>query len=142
MKIKLQNEMIYTQKQPGHKKGVALFKMVSVKKLWNQGGSQKMAGWWQNFNNNNSGCLIPASLGFSTKFTWIIVIKNFATSLYHHRQFLAAPLISPTFFTLAIFNRVILFSVGLFLSRYYRFCNLASIFVFTGYSWTRVFDSS
>jgi len=33
---------IYT-KQPGYKKGAALFKMACVKELWNQRGGQEMA---------------------------------------------------------------------------------------------------
>ena len=42
------------------KKGAALFKMASVwKKVWNQRGRSRNGcdgiGWWQNFNNSNSG---------------------------------------------------------------------------------------
>jgi len=55
----LQKEVISAQKQFGYKKGVALFKMASVKKLWNQRGQSRNGwdgvGWYENFNNNNSG---------------------------------------------------------------------------------------
>jgi len=40
------------------KKGAALCKMGSMKKLSNTGGGQEMTvmvGQWQNFNDNNSG---------------------------------------------------------------------------------------
>ena len=50
--LNLQKDVISTQKQPSCKKGVALCKMASMKKLWNTGGGQEMAvmvGQWQKF---------------------------------------------------------------------------------------------
>ena len=71
------------------KKGAALFKMASVKKLWNQRGGQEMAVMVYSLMAKilittiqvNLCCLIPASPGLSTKFTWIVVIK-FLPSTY------------------------------------------------------------
>ena len=40
---------------------------------------------------------ILASLGISTKFTWIVVVNFFAINLYHHSHFLAAPFDFTTF---------------------------------------------
>jgi len=64
----------------------ALHKMAWVKKLWNPGGGQEMAvmvSQWQKIlitTNQVNLCPHPSfgSLGISTKFTWIIVIKIFA----------------------------------------------------------------
>ena len=46
----------------------------------------------KNFNNNNSGQFVVASLGINTKFTWIVVIKIPSLPL------LAAPFDFTTFF--------------------------------------------
>jgi len=59
------------------KKGVALFKMASVKKaVKSKGAAKKWLCWYRLMAKNlittiqvNLCCLIPASLGISTKFT-------------------------------------------------------------------------
>jgi len=67
------------------KNSTALFKMASVKKLWNQTkvGGQEMAVAvlvdGKNFTRIQVilCCLIPASLGISTKFTWsVLTVKS------------------------------------------------------------------
>jgi len=53
------------------RKGVALFKMTSMKKVakgWPRNGCDGI-GWWQVNLCCPHACLIPASLGISTKFT-------------------------------------------------------------------------
>jgi len=64
------------------KKGAALFKMASVKKVVkSKGVAKKWLCWYKLMAKIlittiqvNLCCLIPASLGISTKFTWIVVI--------------------------------------------------------------------
>ena len=62
------------------KKGAALYKMASMKKLWNTSGSQEIAvmvGLWQNINYNDAGefLQIPSEAGLRQhKFSWIVVI--------------------------------------------------------------------
>jgi len=68
------------------------------KKLWNKGAAKKWLWWYRLMVKIsiatiqvNLCCLIPASLGISSKFIWIVVIKIFAINLYYHSHFLAAP---------------------------------------------------
>ena len=103
------------------KKGVALFKMASVK---SKGAAKKWLRWYRLIKTIqvNLCCLIPASLRISTKFTWIVFIKIFAINLYHRSHFLAIPFDFTTFFILAILNRAAsFFTARLFLSIYYLF---------------------
>jgi len=117
-------------------KGAALFKMASVKKAVKSKGQPRngsdgirlMAKIFITTIQVNLCCLIPASLGISTKFTWIIVIKNFAINLYHHSHFLATPLISQLFFPLAILTRAAPFlQLGCFWADITSVCNLTCI---------------
>ena len=106
------------------KKGAALFKMASIKKLWNPRWRPRngcdgrlMAQILIAIIQVNLCCLLPASLGLGTKLTWIIAIKICAIT-YHHSHFLAASLDFKTFFILAILNRAAhFFTAWLFLSR-------------------------
>ena len=65
-----------TQKQPNVKRCGTVQNGQCKKRLWNQRGSQNSCdgiGRWQNLITTiqvNLCCLIPASLGISTKFTW------------------------------------------------------------------------
>ena len=75
----------------------------------------------------NLHCLIPALLGISTKFTWIVVTKNFAINLYHYSHFLA---------TLWFYN---FFHTGHF-EQYHTFFYSLAVFewislLFAGFSW-------
>jgi len=86
-----------TQKQTSCKKGAALCKMASMKKV--------VKYRWRQPRNGCDGrsvtkslmmtiqvdlcCLIPASLGISTKFMRIVVIKVLSLT-YHHSHFWAA----------------------------------------------------
>ena len=74
-------------------KGIEFFCLISRKKWL----------WWQvsdkNFDYSNSDefvLFIPASLGISTKFTWIVIIKFLALT-YHHSHLLAVTCISQLF---------------------------------------------
>ena len=66
----------------------------------------------------NKCCLIPASLGISTKFS----LLNFLSLIYHHSQFLVATSISQLFLKKESFYiGPHLFTASLFLIRYYLF---------------------
>ena len=70
------------------KKGAALFKMASVKKVVKSKGAAKKWLWPCRLMGKflittiqiNLCCLILASPGISTKFTWIVVIKIFPST--------------------------------------------------------------
>jgi len=72
-----------TQKQPGCKKGVALFKMASVKTVVKSKGAAKKWLWWYRLMAKNLittiqvdlCCFIPAILGITIKFIWIAFIN-------------------------------------------------------------------
>ena len=83
----------------------ALYKMASVKKAVKSKGAAKTWVWWYRLMAKilittiqvNLYCLIPASLGISTQFSWIVSITIFAINLYHHSHFLAATFDFTTF---------------------------------------------
>ena len=83
---------LYSKSSLPVKKGTACSKWPVWIKFWNERGQSRNGcdgmDWWQKFLittiQDNLCCLIPASLGISTKFTWIVVIKIFAINLYHH----------------------------------------------------------
>jgi len=68
-------------------------------------------------------CCLHVSLGFGTKFTWIVVIKNLAFSL-PSQQFLAATLGFTSFFTTAFLH---FFIAGLFWIRFHFFLQLHAV---------------
>jgi len=102
------------------KKGVALFKMASVKKvLKSKGAAKKWLQWYRLIKTIqvNLCCLIPASLRISTKFTWIVLIKFLPSTYTIAAISWPSPLISQLFFILAILNRAAsFFTARLFLS--------------------------
>jgi len=71
----------------------------------------------------NLCCLLHVSLGFDTKFTWIVVIKIFAISLPSN-HFLAAYFDFTSFFTKAFLGATHFFTVGLFWIRFHFFLQL------------------
>ena len=117
--FKLQKEVKSVQKQPSHKKGVAYAKNDSTRKgLKIQGGSPEVAVMVGLFHNNNSGCLLQASLGIGTKITWIVVSKKISIILPsqpllgHHVGF-------HSFFILSFFHRPhIFYGLVVFVYRY------------------------
>ena len=112
--------------RPIVKKGVALFKMASVKK--SKGATKKWLWWYRlmakiliTIIQVILHCLIPASLGISTKFTWIVVIK-FCHPPIPSQPFLGHPL---SFFTLGILTGLHLFlQLVCFWIDITSFCNL------------------
>ena len=69
----------------------------------------------------NLCCLLQASLGIGTKFTWIVVIKILPLS-YHHSHFWASTFDFTTFFMLSFFAwPTPFFTVWLFLCRFHLF---------------------
>ena len=108
----LQKDTISTQKQSGCKKSAGLFKNGQCEKSCEIKGAAKKWLWWYRLMAKilittiqvNLCCLIPASLGISTKFTWIVVIK-FCHQPIPSQPFLGHPFDITTFFTLAIFEQ-------------------------------------
>jgi len=47
---------------------MAIVKKIMKSKRWPRNGCDGI-GWWQKFNDNNSGQFVQVSLGISTKFT-------------------------------------------------------------------------
>jgi len=66
----------------------------------------------------NLCCPLYISLGFGIKFTWIVVIKNFASSL-PCSHFLAATLDFTSFFTMVFLGPHTFFIAGLFWIRFH-----------------------
>ena len=72
------------------------------KKLWNQRGWSRNdcdgIDWWQNFNNNNLGQFVLPCPSFTrNQQKKIFLLIFFHQPIYHHRHFLATPLISQLF---------------------------------------------
>ena len=119
------------------KKGAALFKMASVKKSCKIKGKAKNWLWWYRLIAKNlikaiqvNLCgLIPASLGISTRFTWIGVIKFFCHQPIPSQPIRGRPLWFHNFFTLVILNRAASFftAIGCFCVDIIYFCNLTCI---------------
>ena len=64
----------------------------------------------------NLYCLLYVSIGFSTKFTGIVI--NFFLQLnYHHSHFLATSLNFTSFFTIVFLGATYFFTAGLFLDQ-------------------------
>jgi len=89
-KSKLQKEVIYTQKQPGCKKGVVLFKSPVGKSCeikWGShcDGMQTLMAKILITTIQVNFMLISSEAGMRKhKLTWIVVTKIFAINLYHH----------------------------------------------------------
>ena len=82
------------------KKGVALFKMTSVKKVVNSKGVAKKWLWWygKNFNNNNSGEFFGESWDEATQIDLNCCLLKFLPSTYTITAILGCPpLISQLF---------------------------------------------
>ena len=117
------------------KKGVALCKMASMKKVvkyrWrprNGCDGRSVTKILITTIQVSLCCLIPASLGIGTKFTWIVVIKILVTDL-PSQPFLGHHLCFTTFFIIAILHRAApFFTAWLFLSGYHIFYNLSCFF--------------
>ena len=81
-------KIISTQKQPGCKKGVALFKMASVKKVVKSKGVAKKWLWWCRLmrkflitTNQVNFVLIPGETRMRQhKLIWIVAIKIFPST--------------------------------------------------------------
>jgi len=118
---------ISTQKQPSCKKMCALCKMAGMKMVvkyrWQpRNGCDGRSNLITTIQVNLC-CLIPASLGIGTKFTWIVIIKIFVTDL-PSQPFLGRHL----YFISQLFSYQpfcigphLFFSAWLFLSRYHIF---------------------
>ena len=72
----------------------------------------------------NLCCLFHTSLGFDTKFTWIVVFKIFINLQYHHSHFLAATVDFASIFTMAFLGTAHFFYSWVFWIRFHLFfCN-------------------
>ena len=108
--------MIFTQKQPGCKKGQPCSKWLMWKKVLKSKGAAKK--WWYrlmtNFNSNSGESVLILGWG-NTNWPELLLL-NFCCQLYYHSHFLAAPFDFTTFHTGCLNRATPFFTSRLFYS--------------------------
>jgi len=117
------------QNTPAVKSGCGPKKAI-VKKMWNPRWRPRngcdgrlMAKYLIKTIQVNLCCLLHVSLKFGTKFTWIVVIKNFAISLLPSQPFLGHHLGFHILFTIAFLELHPFLHQGCFGLDFTSFCN-------------------